>query len=275
MIRPRGALRSTFAVLAGVAGLAPAQQTTMPSPSSSQQVAGRRTPPGNASERPEVIMWRALRSNPLTAPYAINVTWKDGAVILAGRVGTKQVHDAAVQMAIAFGFRFRDDLVIDTAETFRVAMSASPSMTGYGAFSPKLSSPYYVYPQPLFGWLDDPFFGMEPPPVTFAPWAGARRDAATAGPYGPGQMAMGPGVAPGGGNAAMGNPAMDAAAAEPQPGERQSRAGSRTRPRTATRRRRRVAWQPAGGRRHWAGRGPGCRRLPLPRRTHGAASGQG
>ena len=66
--------------------------------------------------------------------------------ILSGRVGTKQVHDAAVQMAIAFGFRFRDDLVIDTAETMRAAMSATPSMTGYGGLAPNLSASYYVYP---------------------------------------------------------------------------------------------------------------------------------
>ena len=78
------------------------------------------------------------------------------------------MHDAAVQMAIAFGFKFRDDLVIDTAQTLRVAMSATPSMTGYGALAPNLSASYYVYPQPLFGWLDDPFFGMEPPVVSLA-----------------------------------------------------------------------------------------------------------
>ena len=115
-------------------------------------------------------MAKALRANPLTAPYPINATWRDGAVVLSGRVGTKQVHDAAVQMAIAFGFPFRDDLVIDTAETIRVAMSSTPSMTGYGALAPNLSASYYVYPQPLFGWLDDPFFGMEPPVVSFPPW---------------------------------------------------------------------------------------------------------
>ena len=120
----------------------------------------------------------------MTAPYAIGATWRDGAVILSGRVGTKQVHDAAVQMAIAFGFRFRDDLVIDTAETVRVAMSATPSMTGYGMLAPNLSASYYVYPQPLFGWLDDPFFGMQPPVVSFAPWWRARRDVAMAGPPG-------------------------------------------------------------------------------------------
>ena len=54
---------------------------------------------------------------PLTAPYPIAATWRNGVVVLSGRVGTKVVHDAAVQLAIALGFPFRDDLVIDTAET--------------------------------------------------------------------------------------------------------------------------------------------------------------
>ena len=77
-------------------------------------------------ERPEVAVQDALRSNPLTAPYPIAATWRNGVVVLSGRVGTKLVHDAAVQIAIALGFPFRDDLVIDTAETFRVAMSVDP-----------------------------------------------------------------------------------------------------------------------------------------------------
>lgn len=178
---------------------------------------------GLASQRPEVVMWRAVRANPLTAPYAINVSWKKGVLILAGRVGTKQAHDAAVRMAIAFGFRFRDDLVIDTAETLRVPMGASPSMTGRGMLAPNLSSSYYVYPEPLFGWLDDPFFGMEPPPVTFAPWWRNPRSAEMAGPYGPGArgmgmgmgMAMGPGPggpASTGAAAAIGGPGLAAGA---------------------------------------------------------------
>jgi osmotically-inducible protein OsmY len=157
-----------LSVVAGVASPALGQQAA-PSAASPH-------PADNPQERPEVIMARALRSNPLTAPYAISATWKDGMVIVSGRVGTKQVHDAAVQMAIAFGFRFRDDLVIDTAETLRVAMSATPSMTGYGALAPNLSASYYVYPQPLFGWLDDPFFGMQPPVVSFPPWWRPRRE---------------------------------------------------------------------------------------------------
>ncbi len=238
MIRPRGALRSTFGVLAVMAlaaRMAPAQQATRPlapapaspspyaaiAPSSPSMTSPDRAsvvrgqPAGLASQRPEVVMWRALRANPMTAPYAINVSRKDGALVLAGRVGTKQVHDAAVQMAIAFGFRFRDDLVIDTAETLRVPMSASPSMTGEGMLAPNLSSSYYVYPEPLFGWLDDPFFGMQPPPVTFAPWWGSRRAAAMAGPDGLRArgmgMAMGPGprgAASTGGSVAISGPGL-------------------------------------------------------------------
>ena len=123
-----------------------------------------------------------MRANPLTAPYPIAATWQKGTVVLSGRVGTKQVHDAAVRMAIAIGFPFRDDLVIDTAETFRVAMSATPSMTGYGALAPNLSASYYVYPPPLFGRLDDPFFGMVPPAGQFPPLVRATGDARSAGP---------------------------------------------------------------------------------------------
>jgi osmotically-inducible protein OsmY len=193
MVRHRDAFRSivgTLAVVATFAGLAAGQQSA-PMP------AGPR-PADIPEQRPEVIMTRALRANPLTAPYAINATWRGGTVILSGRVGTKQVHDAAVQMAIAFGFRFRDDLVIDTAETMRVAMSATPSMTGYGTLAPNLSASYYVYPEPLFGWLDDPFFGMQPPVLSFAPWWRARRDGPMAGPNGPGPMPPGAPTNPGG-----------------------------------------------------------------------------
>jgi osmotically-inducible protein OsmY len=221
MVRDRGALRSTFgglAVMAALAGLAFGQQAA-------PSAAGPR-PADNPQQRPEVIMARALRSNPLTAPYAINATWKDGTVILSGRVGTKQVHDAAVQMAIAFGFKFRDDLVIDTAETMRIAMSATPSMSGYGALAPNLSGSYYVYPEPLFSWLDDPFFGMQPPVVSFAPWWRPRRDGPMVGPNGAGPMpppaAAGPGGPPPSASPAAatpgGNPWNPASQSAGQPG---------------------------------------------------------
>lgn len=221
MVRHRRAWLSWWgmlAIVAAPAGVSHAQQAVTspvaPRPAAHPQ-----------QERPEVIMTRALRANPLTAPYSVGAYWKDGVVVLAGRVGTKQVHDAAVQMAIAFGFRFRDDLVIDTAATLRAAMSSTPSMTGYGALAPNLSAAYYVYPQPLLGWLDDPFFGMEPPVVSYAPWVRNRMmlpAGRPGGPGGPGAGLGGPGGPVRGGQAGpaagAGTAPTAAAAAWGQPG---------------------------------------------------------
>ena len=50
--------------------------------------------------RPEQVVLSAIRSHPLTAPYPIVATWQKDKVVLAGRVGTKQVHDTAVRLAI-------------------------------------------------------------------------------------------------------------------------------------------------------------------------------
>jgi osmotically-inducible protein OsmY len=118
---------------------------------------------------PEMIVAIALKSNPLTAPYAISSTWRDGAVVLAGRVGTKQVHDAAVRMAIDVGAPFRDNLVIDTATAHAVALNAS-------SLAASTTSAPYFYPPPLMGRLDDPFFGYVPPLVSFPPWWPRRSD---------------------------------------------------------------------------------------------------
>ena len=200
----RWVLRSSFgalAILAGGSSFAWGQNAPVPSGSG----------PGQAAtvERPEVIVQNALRANPLTAPYPIAATWRNGVVVLSGRVGTKVIHDAAVQLAIAVGFPFRDDLVIDTAETFRVAMSSTPSMTGYAALTPNLSASYYVYPQPLFGRLDDPFFGMVPPLVSFPPWWRRQMEGPMPGPNGVGQPAPNPMPGPNG----VGQPAPN-----PMPG---------------------------------------------------------
>ena len=95
-----------------------------------------------------------------------------GKVVLSGIVGTKQVHDAAVRLAIAMGIPFRDDLVIDTGAAAAVAQAAGAAVGGYGGAMPGTlsnSSPY-IYPPPLFGRLDDPFFGYVPPLVSFPPW---------------------------------------------------------------------------------------------------------
>src|SRR5262245_43271574 len=111
MSRQRRVLWSSvgaLAVLAGGAAGACGQDAA--GVAARDQQAGTRTRPGAAPERsqpaagtprPEVVVRDALRANPLTAPYGIATTWREGAVVLSGRVGTKQVHDAAVQLAIA------------------------------------------------------------------------------------------------------------------------------------------------------------------------------
>ena len=76
---------------------------------------------------------------------------------------------------IALGYPVRDDLTIYTGEVDRVAIQAaagmSPSPSGAPAYA--TNGLAYVYPPPLFGRLDDPFFGLEPPLITYPPWFGA------------------------------------------------------------------------------------------------------
>ena len=114
----------------------------------------------------------AIRSHPLTAPYPIAATWQKGKVVLAGRVGTKQVHDTAVRLAIDIGYPFRDDLVIDTGMAHFVAQSAAAVMGGGvgGPLGTQSAASPYVYPPPLFGRVDDPFFGFVPPLISYPPW---------------------------------------------------------------------------------------------------------
>jgi hypothetical protein len=125
------------------------------------------------SDRPDLIVTSAIRANPLTAAYAITADWRNGKIILAGRVGTSVIHDTAVRIVLDLGYPLRDDLVIDTALAHQVALAqaaASPwsSLAGGSLIG---SAPYLVYPPPLFGRVDDPFFGFEPPLVSFPPWA--------------------------------------------------------------------------------------------------------
>ncbi len=149
----RSILRASLAVTAlffGAGGLeiAAAQEARRPA------AAGQT----NDAPRAELQVLAALRAHPVTAPYPISVTWNKRAVVLSGRVGTKAVHDVAVQLAIASGSPIRDDLVIDTG---LASLSSSP---GLGVSSP------YIYPPPLMGRMDDPFFGFVPPLVSFPPW---------------------------------------------------------------------------------------------------------
>ena len=125
----------------------------------------------DAPPRAELQVLSALRTHPLTAPYPIAASWSKGAVVLSGRVGTKQVHDVAVQLAIASGSPIRDDLVIDTGLAHVAAMSAAAAGSlGMSGFARVGTSSPYIYPPPLMGRLDDPFFGFVPPLVSFPPW---------------------------------------------------------------------------------------------------------
>ncbi len=134
---------------------------------------GSLMPSAQRWDQPDAIVLIAIRANPLTAPYAINAAWRNGKVILSGRVGTSVIHDMAVRTVIDLGYPLRDDLVIDTAEAHRVALAqaAGGPWSSPAAGSLVGSAPYFVYPPPLFGRVDDPFFGFEPPLVSFPPWA--------------------------------------------------------------------------------------------------------
>jgi osmotically-inducible protein OsmY len=140
------------------------------------QVEPRRATPdqraASTSPRPEQVVLSAIRSHPLTAPYPIMATWQKGKVVLSGTVGTKQVHDTAIRLAIDAGAPFRDDLVIDTGAAHFVAQSAAAVMRAGpgGPLGTQSAASPYVYPPPLFGRLDDPFFGYVPPLLSFPPW---------------------------------------------------------------------------------------------------------
>ncbi len=142
---------------------------------------------------------RALANDPVVSPYAIRVEPVDGKLVLKGRVATKQIHDVAVRIAIDSGFAIGDDLVIATSESYRsieqqqagprnaaaaaaVGRPQAPTSAfrpGAGPLiAPQATNPAVMgmnqvaYPPPLFGRYDDPFYGMEPPPISYAPWFG-------------------------------------------------------------------------------------------------------
>jgi osmotically-inducible protein OsmY len=127
----------------------------------------KETSEANTAARPEIAILNAIRAHPLTAPYPITTSWQKGAVVLSGRVGTKQVHDLAIAMAIESGVPFRDNLVIDTGTAALAAQSAAAADPAAAAIA---STSLYIYPPPLMGRLDDPFFGFVPPLLSFPPW---------------------------------------------------------------------------------------------------------
>lgn len=120
-----------------------------------------------APVRPETAFFQALQANPITAPFRVQLTAVGGHYVLTGRVGSKQAHDAVVRTAIALGIVARDDLVIDTTEAYRAAAEGRWNGTNVPLAAPL---PSYVYPPLLMGRVDDPFYGMEPPLVSYPPW---------------------------------------------------------------------------------------------------------
>jgi len=166
----RSLLASSLAALALVAGGTSAGfGQDLSRPSAAAQVRPRVAAPEGSQA--EIVVLSAIRSHPLTAPYPITAAWRNGKVVLSGAVGTKQVHDVAVRIAIDTGVPFRDDLVIDTAASHLAALSATMAVGGnWSQFSPPSSYSPYVYPPPLLGRLDDPFFGYVPPLLSFPPW---------------------------------------------------------------------------------------------------------
>jgi osmotically-inducible protein OsmY len=169
----RSLLAQSLAALAlYTGGAASVSGQDLSRPAAPAQVGPRvATPVAPDASRPEVAVLTAIRSHPLTAPYPISAAWRNGTIVLSGVVGTKQVHDIAVRIAIEAGLPLRDNLIIDTGASHLAAMSATMAVGGSSSlFSQPSSYSPYVYPPPLFGRLDDPFFGYVPPLVSFPPW---------------------------------------------------------------------------------------------------------
>ena len=134
----------------GVAWPGPGRPLPGASPSVQAPPAGVAADPSRA----ELTILKALMANPITAPYRIVTSTRNGRVVLSGPVGTKAVHDAAVQTGIATGYPIQDDLVIDTAEVYRAAaLAASP---GWG--------PSHAWDIPPLGAGTVPF--VYPPPCS-------------------------------------------------------------------------------------------------------------
>jgi osmotically-inducible protein OsmY len=216
-----GALGWSSSALAQTASV-PTTQVTIPSTGTGVPVAGI-----------EINLLRSLQANPATSLYTFATERRGSKIALRGRVGTKQAHDAAIQTAIALGVPVIDDLVIDTlavhqAGAYQSAYAArmgyrGPGM-GYGSAGPSsglggypgatslYTSLPYTYPQPLFGRLDEPFFGFEPPVLGYPAWWGAMSAARVGLPnQAASNQQQQQGMDP---NASMANPQADPAAAQ-------------------------------------------------------------
>jgi hypothetical protein len=128
-------------------------------------------PQAPSGRTPATALAEALAANPITAPYRLATYDQNRKVVVAGRVGDSRIHDVAVRTAIAMGIPITDQIVIDTTVGYAVAAAQA---SGVGGGMPQGSIvTNYTYPPPLFGRYDEPFFGLEPPLVSYAPWWGA------------------------------------------------------------------------------------------------------
>ena len=75
----------------------------------------------------ELGLLHALQANPLTAPYRFATEPRGNKIALVGRVGSKRVHDAAIQIAIAQGVPVYDALVIDKARDSGDQLAGRPA----------------------------------------------------------------------------------------------------------------------------------------------------
>ena len=145
-----------FVLASGFVGIAPGIVAGAPPAASPSSGSAKPT-------TPESVILQAMRDNPITAPYRFAVKAVGRQYAISGSVGSRQVHDAAVRTLLMLGIPIRDDLTIDTREGERVAAMVPPT---------NQSIPY-VYPPPILNRLDDPFYGFEPPLLSYPSWWGA------------------------------------------------------------------------------------------------------
>lgn len=130
----------------------------------------------------EAEILKVLAANPATSPYAFQTSRVGSRILLKGVVGTREIYDIAMRLAIEVTPLIDDRIVIDTSAIPRVAVAPAPVNLGVVAaqsvrYVAGLTPP--IYPPPLFGPYEDPFWGFEPPLITYPPWWSAINDRRT------------------------------------------------------------------------------------------------
>ncbi len=141
----------------------------------SSRTSGVQAPSAARTDRSELetAILKALSQHPATAPYTFQTTRSASRIVLRGVVGSKEIYDIAVRLAMSVTPLFDDRLVIDTSsivppvsirQPVNLADVADQSLRAMVGLNPPL------YPPPLFGRYDDPFWGFEQPLITYPPW---------------------------------------------------------------------------------------------------------